>query len=56
MRPAYEAAIFEYAAAVTTQKGASNLIDDQLTDGVIEMQKKVDQLLRKLTTMKLFDE
>ncbi len=56
MRPAYEAAAFEFAAAVTTKKGQSNLIDDTLADGVIEMQERVDDLLRKISTLNLFDD
>ena len=56
MRPAWEAAAFEYAVAVTTQKGASNMLEDSLSDGVIEMQSRVDQLLRKMTLLNIFDE
>jgi hypothetical protein len=56
MRPAYEAAAFEYAAAVTTQKGASMLLDDTLGDGVIEMQDRVDSLLRKMALLNLFND
>ena len=56
MRPAYEAAAFEYAAAVTTQKGASMLLDDSLGDGVIEMQDRVDSLLRKMALLNLFND
>ena len=56
MRPAYEAAAFEFAAAVTTKKGQSNLIDDTLADGVFEMQERVDDLLRKISTLNLFDD
>ena len=46
MRPAWEAALFEYAAAITTQKGSSNMLDD-LSDGVIEMQERVDTAVEK---------
>lgn len=56
MRPAWEAALFEYAAATTTQKGASNMMDDSLTDGVIEMQNTVDKLLRKMTALNIFND
>ena len=56
MRPAWEAALFEYAAAITTQKGASNMLDDSLTDGVIEMQERVDKLLRKMTALNIFND
>jgi hypothetical protein len=56
MRPAYEAAAFEYAAAVTTQKGASMLLEDSLDDGVIEMQDRVDALLRKMALLNLFND
>jgi len=56
MRPAYEAAAFEYAAAVTTQKGASMLLEDSLGDGVIEMQDRVDSLLRKMALLNLFND
>ena len=56
MRPAWEAALFEYAAATTTQKGASNMMDDSLTDGVIEMQQTVDELLRKMTVLNIFND
>lgn len=56
MRPAYEAAAFEFAVAVTTKKGQSNLIEDTLVDGVIEMQERVDDLLRKISTLNLFDD
>ena len=56
MRPAWEAAAFEYAVAMTTLKGASNLLDDTLTDGVIEMQQRVDKLLRKMTALNIFND
>ncbi len=56
MRPAWEAALFEYAAAITTQKGASNMLDDSLTDGVFEMQQRVDTLLRKMTALNIFND
>ena len=56
LRPAYEAAAFEYAAAVTTQKGSSMLLDDTLGDGVIEMQDRVDSLLRKMALLNLFND
>ena len=56
MRPAFEAAIFEYAAAVTTQKGNSNMLDDALSDGVIEMQERVDTLLKKLAALDYFND
>ncbi len=56
MRPAWEAALFEYAAATTTQKGGSNMLEDSLTDGVIEMQKIVDAMLRKMTTLNIFND
>ena len=56
MRPAWEAALFEYAAAITTQKGSSNMLDDSLTDGVIEMQERVDTLLRKMTALNIFND
>ena len=56
MRPAWEAALFEYAAAITTQKGSSNMLDDSLSDGVIEMQERVDTLLRKMTALNIFND
>ena len=56
MRPAWEAALFEYAAAITTQKGSSNMLDDSLTDGVIEMQELDDTLLRKMTALNIFND
>ena len=56
MRPAWEAALFEYAAATTTQKGTSNLMDDSLTDGVIGMQETVDELLRMMTALDIFND
>ena len=56
MRPAYEAAAFEFAVAVTTKKGQSNLIEDTLADAVYEMQERVDDLLRKISTLNLFDD
>ena len=56
MRPAWEAAAFEYAVATTTLKGASNLLDDSLTDGVVEMQQRVDKLLRKMTALNIFND
>ena len=56
IRPAWEAALFEYAAATTTQKGNSNLIDNELTDGVIGMQDTVDELLRMMTALDIFND
>lgn len=56
MRPAWEAALFEYAAATTIQKGTSNLMDDQLADGVIGMQETVDELLRMMTALDIFND
>ena len=47
---------FEYAVATTTLKGASNLLDDSLTDGVVEMQQRVDKLLRKMTALNIFND
>ena len=48
--------LFEYAAAITTQKGSSNMLDDSLSDGVIEMQERVDTLLRKMTALNIFND
>ena len=56
MRPAWEAALFEYAAAITTQKGSSNMLDDSLSDVVIETQERVDTLLRKMTALNIFND
>jgi hypothetical protein len=56
MRPAWEAALFEYAAAITTQKGSSSMLDDSLSDGVIEMQETVDTMLRRMTALDIFND
>ena len=54
-RAAYEAATFEFAAAVTVMKARSHLADD-LVDGVTDMQKLVDKVLRKMADLDLFDD
>ena len=32
------------------------MMDDSLTDGVIEMQQTVDELLRKMTVLNIFND
>ena len=56
MRPAWEAAAFEYAYATTTQKRDSGHVEDDSDAVLIEMTKRVDALLRKMTALKIFDD
>lgn len=56
LRATYEAAIFEYAVAVTQQKSSSNLMEDSVSDAVFEIQDCVDRMLKKMANLKLFDE
>ncbi len=56
MRACYEAAAFEFAVAVTMKKGNSNVIVNELLEGVIEMQDIVDDMYKKIATLNLFDD
>lgn len=56
MRPAWEAAAFEYSYATTTQKRDSGHVEDDSDAVLIEMTKRVDALLRKMTALKIFDD
>lgn len=56
MRPAWEAAAFEYAYATTTHKRDSGHVEDDSDAVLIEMTKRVDSLLRKMTVLKIFDD
>ena len=55
-RASYEAAIFEYAVAVTQQKSSSNLMEDSVSDAVFEIQDCVDRMLKKMAKLNLFNE
>lgn len=55
-RGAYEAAAVEFAAAVTIMKGNSNLQDNSLDSGVTSMQKLLDNVIRKMSHLDIFDE
>ena len=56
LRHAYESAAFEYAIAVTQQKGNSAQIEDTINEAVYEVQERVDSLMRKMTHLNLFNE
>ena len=56
LRHAYESAAFEYAIAVTQQKGNSAQIEDTINEAVYEVQERVDSLMRKMTQLDLFNE
>jgi hypothetical protein len=56
LRAAYEAAIFEYAVAVTQQKSSSNFIEDSVSDAIFEIQDCVDRMLKKMAKLNLFNE
>lgn len=55
-RGAYEAAAVEFAAAVTLMKQTSNLADNTLDSGVTSVQKILDDVLRKMSNLDIFDE
>ncbi len=56
IRASYEAAIFEYAIAVTQQQASSNLMEDTVSDAVFEIQEVVDRMLKKMSNLNVFNE
>lgn len=56
IRASYEAAIFEYAVAITQQQASSNLMEDTVSDAVYEIQEVVDRMLKKMSNLNLFNE
>lgn len=56
LRASYEAAIFEYAVAIAIKKSQSSLCDDTLDEGVLQMQELVDNLLKKMANLSLFND
>ena len=55
-RGAYEAAAVEFAAAIVILKGKSNMYENTLSDGVTQMQKTLDDAIRKMSVLDIFND
>ena len=55
-RGAYEAAAVEFAAAIVILKGKSNMYENTLSDGVTQMQKILDDAIRKMSVLDIFND
>ena len=55
-RGAYEAAAVEFAAAIVILKGKSNMYENTLSDGVTQMQKILDDAIRKMSALDIFND
>lgn len=56
LRAAYEAAAYEYARVVTSQKLNSEIIDDSVIEGIEELNDRLETMLKKISNLNLFDE
>lgn len=56
LRAAYEAAAYEYARVVTSQKLNSEIIEDSVIEGIEELNDRLETMLKKISNLNLFDE
>lgn len=51
LRQVWEAVAYEYARVITTQKGSSNMIENDLIDGIESLNEVYEEIIRKIAAM-----